>query len=87
MKKMKTIVIRKLLLIIPAVVIVAITMSFTLNNAKKPSALINADKEILTVINVITPKEGDQEKIYQSNRQNIFCFNVFNASIKQDYKF
>lgn len=62
-KNMKTNFIKKSLSIISAVVMVTIIMSFTL--IKEPSAVINADKEILTVINVITPKEGQQEKIVQ----------------------
>ncbi len=69
-RKMKTIANRKILFTISAIIIAIITMSFTLSNAtdiniKKSDAIINADKEILTVINVITPKQGQQDKIVE----------------------
>ncbi|GAA4271810.1 antibiotic biosynthesis monooxygenase family protein [Aquimarina gracilis] len=69
---MKTIVIQKALFSLTAIIITATIVSFGIKNKnetitafnhKESNAIINADHEILTVINVITPKEGQQEKI------------------------
>ncbi len=64
---MKTILKRTNVLILPLILGALSLMNFTQTpqNANDPTsdAIINADNEILTVINVITPKEGQQEKI------------------------
>ncbi len=66
---MKTILNRKFLFTFSATAIAIMAMSFSLTNSskdnKEANAIINADNEILTVINVITPKEGQQEKVVE----------------------
>ncbi|SHI64895.1 antibiotic biosynthesis monooxygenase family protein [Aquimarina spongiae] len=67
---MKTIINRKFLVTLFTLAIAILTMSFAFTNTddfanQKSEAIINADREILTVINVITPKEGQQEKIVE----------------------
>ncbi len=72
---MKTIVNRQGVLLLATLIATMTLMSFALaskiehnlyTKRKDHNAIINADKELLTVINVITPKEGQQGQIVAS---------------------
>ncbi len=65
MKTFKNLIQRNFKLFFALITISATTLIFGFkpHSSISNQAVINADKEILTVINVITPKEGQQEKI------------------------